>query len=655
MNAGISQNGHTFSQLLKRAIYVPALLLISMAALLLWHLSHFNRTIVSFQRAEENIFHLGEIRAQAIHLMSDLRGYLIFRERNMVSGFPSRIESLLETIKQMEAGLSDSPQKGEYLQAMSQSLQAWSQLAEETIQFSQTHRGQFAPSFLQRTGIKLMAEFLDHLNFLLKNESVLMDQRAGKYHAYRNTFAALILLGAIAIALILIFFSRSQLKRLSASFDTSQSNLRLALEERRNRQANSDFLSEATKRLSTSLDFHRNLSEIAQFSLPQLADWIAVDLVNPSDPKTTLRLFVYHRNPDKKHLAEELLKLGPSHRKSPSREAIGTGEPQILLYISNQQLATLGGKPEVSALLNELGTYNMAVFPMIARGKTLGSLTFVLGDSGRDFSKAQLDLCAELTRRTSASVDNGLLYQEAQEAAQARDEFLSIASHELKTPMTALSLQLQLLVRELKSRAELSSSYQGIQLCLNQVRRLTELLDDLLDMTRIRAGQVVLHKTLIDLPELLCNIVKRFQPEAQALGTSLTITAENPLSGIWDPLRLEQIFTNLISNAIKYGNRQPVEISVSRRGSQGVVTVQDHGPGIEPEFQKKIFRRFERAPSCGHLGGLGLGLYITHQLVQAHQGTIRLRSEIGRGSQFIVTLPIADLSEGSLPVQKQAS
>ncbi|NBX82028.1 sensor histidine kinase [bacterium] len=248
-----------------------------------------------------------------------------------------------------------------------------------------------------------------------------------------------------------------------------------------------------------------------------------------------------------------------------------------------------------------------------------------------------------------------MLYQEAQEAAKARDEFLSIASHELKTPMTALSLQLQLLVRALKFRSELANSYQGVQLCLNQVSKLNELLDDLLDMTRIRTGQVVLNKTVVDLPELLHEIVNRFQPEAQALGTSLTITAENPLSGIWDPLRLEQIFTNLISNAIKYGNRQPVEISVSRRGSQGVVTVQDHGPGIEPEFQKKIFRRFERAPSCGHLGGLGLGLYITHQLVQAHQGTIRLRSEIGRGSQFIVTLPIADLSEGSLPVQKQAS
>lgn len=347
--------------------------------------------------------------------------------------------------------------------------------------------------------------------------------------------------------------------------------------------------------------------------------------------------------------------MGPSHRKSPFRAAIETGEPQILLNISNQQLASLGGKPEVSALLNELGTYNMAVFPMIARGKTLGSFTFVLGESGRDFTKAQLELCAELTRRTSAAVDNGLLYQEAQEAAQARDEFLSIASHELKTPMTALSLQLQLLIRELKSRAELSSSYQGIQLCLNQVRKLTELLDDLLDMTRIRAGQIVLNKTLVDLPELVREVMKRFQPEAQALGISITLSGEPHLSGIWDPVRLEQVLSNLISNAIKYGNKQPVEITINKKGTQAVISIEDHGPGIEPEFQKKIFRRFERAPSCEHLGGLGLGLYITHQLVQAHEGTIRLHSEIGLGSQFIVTLPIAALGESSFPIQKYAS
>ncbi|NBX82566.1 hypothetical protein EBQ90_05705, partial [bacterium] len=196
MKAGISQNGQTFSQLLKRAIYVPALLLISMAALLLWHLSHFNRTIVSFQRAQENIFRLEDIRAEALNLMSDLRGYLIFRELNMVSGFPSRIANLIDDIGQMEARFSDTSQRAEHLQAMSQSLQAWSRVAEETIRFSQSHRGQIARGFMQGTGIKLMAEFLDHLNFLLKKESFLMDQRAGLYHTYRTTFAVLILLGA---------------------------------------------------------------------------------------------------------------------------------------------------------------------------------------------------------------------------------------------------------------------------------------------------------------------------------------------------------------------------------------------------------------------------------------------------------------------------
>lgn len=225
MNAGISHNGHTFSILLKRAIYVPAILLISMAALLLWHLNHFNRTIVSFQREEAKIFRLGEVRAEALDLMSDLRGYLILKEIKMVSGLHARVAKMIEDIGQIEATLGDTAQNSEHLQAMSKILQAWSRFAEETIQYSQVHRGQVPPSFFQGRGVQLMAEFLDHLSFVLKTESFLMDQRTGQYHTYRNTFAALILLGAIAIALILIFFSRAQLRRSGTVFNPSSRRL----------------------------------------------------------------------------------------------------------------------------------------------------------------------------------------------------------------------------------------------------------------------------------------------------------------------------------------------------------------------------------------------------------------------------------------------
>lgn len=207
MKAGTSQNGHTFSQLLKRAIYVPALLLISMAALLLWHLSHFNQTIRSFQIAEENIVRLDEMRAEALQLMSEVRGYLISNKLESVRNFPQRIGGILDEIRNLEEDLNDHPRKVEHLQAMSESIRTWAEFSQKTIRFNQTSGGQIASDFKEGSGKQLMTTFLTHLDFLLKDESLFVQERASKYHNYRTAFVVLILLGAISIALTLILFS----------------------------------------------------------------------------------------------------------------------------------------------------------------------------------------------------------------------------------------------------------------------------------------------------------------------------------------------------------------------------------------------------------------------------------------------------------------
>ncbi|MDP9311564.1 MAG: ATP-binding protein [Chloroflexota bacterium] len=249
----------------------------------------------------------------------------------------------------------------------------------------------------------------------------------------------------------------------------------------------------------------------------------------------------------------------------------------------------------------------------------------------------------DITQRKRAEEERERLYREAQEAIQARDEFLSIASHELKTPLTALQLQLQMLLRSASKNggAKLTPErlLQKLHLADQQTDRLAGLINDLLDVARIRTGRIEIRLEEVDLTEVVRDVLARFEEQITQAGCSVWLRAEAPLLAHWDRSRLEQVFTNLLSNAIKYGPGKPIEIWVNGDATTAELTVQDHGIGIAPEHLERIFVRFERAVSANHYGGLGLGLYIVRQIVEALGGTIRVTSELGHGSTFTVALP----------------
>lgn len=230
------------------------------------------------------------------------------------------------------------------------------------------------------------------------------------------------------------------------------------------------------------------------------------------------------------------------------------------------------------------------------------------------------------------------LLTEAQEAVQARDEFLSIASHELKTPLTSLQLRAQAAMRA-KDPEHARAQFENV---FHQISHLSRLIDELLDLTRIRAGKLVLNRMPTDLAALTRAVAERFPAPIE-----LNLPVE--LIGSWDPIRIEQVVTNLVSNAIKYGQGKPIRVCVSRRGDRASVEVEDRGLGISIEEQARIFERFERASSAKGIRGLGLGLYITRQIVEAHGGVIRFKSECDRGSTFTVELPIHIENKGSQP------
>ena len=234
-----------------------------------------------------------------------------------------------------------------------------------------------------------------------------------------------------------------------------------------------------------------------------------------------------------------------------------------------------------------------------------------------------------------------------EEAVRVRQDFLSIAGHELKTPLTSLTLIARSMENALATPpaaptalAPLEANPRIAERCRNlhrQIARLTSLVDRLLDVSRISAGKLALDLEPMDLAETARDIASRFPEVASG---QITIDAPAAVEGRWDRMRVEQIVTNLLSNAVIYGERRPISLTVRHVDARVEIVVRDQGIGIAPEALGRIFERFERAASGRQYGGLGLGLWIVRQIVEAMDGTIGVESAVGRGSTFTVRLPI---------------
>ena len=265
-------------------------------------------------------------------------------------------------------------------------------------------------------------------------------------------------------------------------------------------------------------------------------------------------------------------------------------------------------------------------------------ITALVDDAGRliGFAKVTRDL----TERLHAQEEQ-LRLAHAEEAVRLRDEFLSIAAHELRTPLSALQLQLQGLLErpegiESRIRAKLERA------CRSGDRMVT-LVDALLDVSRITTGSFNLNPSRFDLAVAVKDVVERFREHAVRAGSTVTVRAERGLEGRWDRLRIEQVVTNLLTNALKYAAGTPVEIDLSGTEQDVIISVADEGPGIPESEKERIFLRFERAAPMRNFGGLGLGLYVVRQITEAHGGEISLASDRPRGAQFLIRLPRSHL------------
>jgi signal transduction histidine kinase len=235
------------------------------------------------------------------------------------------------------------------------------------------------------------------------------------------------------------------------------------------------------------------------------------------------------------------------------------------------------------------------------------------------------------------------MLRESQEALRLRELFDSIASHELKTPLTVLTLGLQMLHRRLETETPANTALKlQAERCVSSAVRMKDLVQALLDVSQVHGTRVRLDVREVDLVDAVARIVSAFEVSELCPSRQIRVRDEGPVTAWLDPLRLDQVLTNLLSNALKYGGREPIEVCVSEVRSRDLARVEivDQGPGIEPAMQELIFQPFRRAVQPdGRIPGLGLGLYVVKTIVESHGGTISVESQVGHGSRFVVDLP----------------
>jgi|GEM_PF-1494586 len=402
------------------------------------------------------------------------------------------------------------------------------------------------------------------------------------------------------------------------------------------------FLAEATTRLSSSLDPRTTMESTVRVVAEHLADYCMLD-VRSEDGQGLERVAAAARRADTQQVLEESRRLSSApHPDSPTWRVLESGQAMLVSEVPETLSEDSALDVRFRATLARLRPRSVMFVPLIARERTLGVLTVVSQDEARRYTERDLAFAEDVAWRAALAIDNARLFRQAERAVEARDEFVAIATHELRTPLSALSLQLTALQRAVEAgRLPTEEKLrQSLVTAKRQTERLEQLIKHLLDVSRISTGGLELELEEVDLAELVHWVVVRFEEKLAEAGCTAVVHADTPVRAKVDRLRVEQVVMNLLSNAMKYAPGHPVELRVERQGNMAVIGVRDFGPGISPEAQARIFERYQRATGKHSRDSLGLGLYVARQIARAHGGELTVESTPGQGAHFRLYLPL---------------
>jgi len=435
----------------------------------------------------------------------------------------------------------------------------------------------------------------------------------------------------------------SEVARLAAVFGDLRERLRIRTSERERAERRLRFLADASSHLAASLDYKTTLERVAWLAVPMLADWCLVD-VQDEDGEIR-RVEVAHADPTRAADAAILREYPPDRRAEEGiAKVMRTGVPELIHDLPENRLQATTRDARHQAIVHSLGAQSLMRVPMLARGRTLGVISFISADPVHLYGSIDLALAEEIGRRCAVAIDNARLYADAQQAIRTRDEFLSIASHELRTPLTGIKGYSQILLRA-HARGELDEErlLRSLETIDESADRLTTLISDLLDVSRIRTGHLPLRLKTVDLNVALEQAANRYRDHLGDRHSLVLDLPNQPTFAEVDVDRVEQIVTNLLGNAAKYSPAGG-EVRLSLIGGDGgaLVQVTDSGIGLPRENLETIFQPFGRAPNATRrsLPGMGLGLYICRTLVERQGGRIWAASNgENHGTTFGFWLP----------------
>ncbi len=401
------------------------------------------------------------------------------------------------------------------------------------------------------------------------------------------------------------------------------------------------FLEDASIILSTSIDYQTTLTNIAKLIIPYLADYCRIVVIGEGNKIEEIA--VHHVRPEKLELVKQLYdqyrdRTGATHGVDRLLESRNS---EIIEKITPDILAGIKNSPELVKIIQELGLQSYMGVPMKIGNKIVGAITLSSTNPDRIYTNSDLRLAEELAHRVAYAVENSLLYSAAQKAISLRDEFISVASHELKTPVTSLKIYAQYLQKQFEKTPSTKQNNQYVQKMNAQIDKLVLLISDLLNISRLQAGKFDLHKEIFDMNILIEEIVDVLQPTTSKHKIIQHGNLQSKVRG--DRSRLGLVVSNLVNNAIKYSPK-PGQIFITLRENKKniIIQVTDSGIGISKEDQKKIFSRFYRVNTTKSdpYPGLGLGLYISDEIVRRHGGKMFVKSEKDAGSIIGFELPL---------------
>lgn len=417
-------------------------------------------------------------------------------------------------------------------------------------------------------------------------------------------------------------------------------------------EARSAFLAEASSVLASSLEYETTLARVASLAVPRVADWCLVELATPDSRMSPDSVAAAHVDPKLVDRVREYRRRFPSDptRQTGVAHVMRTGSSEFHADIPDDKVAVCGLPFDQVAMLRELGVRSSMIVPMAARGRVLGAIVLVRGVSGRRFESADLPMAEELARRAAIAIDNARLYREAQKAVRAREDLLAVVSHDLRGPLGSIAMNAAVILNGENDVDDENDRHgekrrRAGERIVRATRTMERLIRDLLDFATIESGHLSVELEPQPIRQIVREAIESLRPLVGPRSFELvdTLPAEHDGLVSCDRARVLQVLWNLVGNAVKATTDDgSIAIEVGSDAGQVVVSVKDSGRGIEPNALARIFDRYWTDRTTRQ--GLGLGLFITKGLVDAHGGRIWAESVVGQGSTFYFTLTSASLA-----------